>query len=263
MFGALKALAPFPAAAAEVLTDLYRGEAIITGQDNLEERQRGFRESLTEVLIKVSGDARLGRDPRLDDVLAEARRYVVGFSYEDRLAKKKLMDEQGTRERSFLLRVDFDPAQVDDLLGPLGSKPWRGERPRVVVLLNIQDTIGRYVLATDSQRGYGQREALLSVSRRRGLPVVLPGQTPGEAQAALVASAGAVDPAVDARLACELQADAMLQGEMVLTQDGYWNTDWQLHDHGSKRQWRIEQTTFDRAIAAGIEGSAATLAGVE
>ena len=49
VLGALIALRAITASAAEVLPDLYRGEAIITGQDNLEERQRGFRESLTDV----------------------------------------------------------------------------------------------------------------------------------------------------------------------------------------------------------------------
>ena len=262
VFGALVAFRPLPAGAAEVLADLYRGEAIITGQDNLEERQRGFRESLTEVLIKVSGNARLPGNPRLADVLAEAQRYVVGFSYEDRLAKKKLMDEQGTRERSFLLRVDFDPAKVDDLLGQLGARPWRGERPRVLVLLRIWDTIGRYLLTTDSRRGYGPREVLLSVSRRRGLPIVLPGGL-ADAEANAAVEAGAEDGAAVARLASDLGADAVLRGEMVLTPDGYWDTEWMLQDQHIDRPWRIEHTTFDRAIAAAIEDSAAALAGLE
>ena len=97
-------------------------------------------------MIKVSGDARLAQHPGLPAILSEAQSYVVGFTYEDRLAKKKLMDEQGTRERSFLLRVDFDPTKLDDLLVQLGAKPWSGERPRVLVLMSIQDTVGRYLL---------------------------------------------------------------------------------------------------------------------
>jgi hypothetical protein len=70
-------------------------------QENLEERQRGFRQALEEAIVKVTGASRLAEDPRLASALADAGGYVAGFEYEDRLAKKKLMDEQGTRERTF------------------------------------------------------------------------------------------------------------------------------------------------------------------
>ena len=138
---------------------------------------------------------------------AEAQRYVVGFNYEDRLAKKKLMDEQGTRERSFLLRVDFDPAKVDDLLGRLGARPWRGERPRVLVLLSIQDTIGRYLLTTrQSPRLRPAGGAVV------GLPTARPPDRPAGGLADAEANA-AVDPVEDAEDATEPAAVARLASD--------------------------------------------------
>lgn len=126
---------------ADVVPDLYRGEAIVTGKDNLEERQRGFREALAEAVVKISGDPRLASDARLVPALAEPQRFVASFEYEDRLAKKKLMDEQGTRERSYFLRVDFDPAAVDGLLTDLNARPWPASRPRLLVLLVVRDSM--------------------------------------------------------------------------------------------------------------------------
>ena len=248
---------------ADVVPDLYRGEAIVTGQENLEERERGFQEALAEAVVKVSGDARLPGDPRLALALQEAGRLVDRFEYEDRLAKKKLMDEQGTRERSYFLRVDFNPAAVNRLLAELGAQPWPADRPRLLVLLVVRDSVGRYLLTEEGPRGWGQREALAAIGRRRGIPVVLPrsdvvaeaeagrgeGQAPGGGETRLLKDA--------------YGASASLHGAMTMQDDGLWNTGWALQSAEAQGSWRCDSTTFDRAIASGVEGAALRLAGLQ
>jgi hypothetical protein len=248
-------------ARADVMRDLYSGEAIVTGEQNLEERQRGFREALVEALIKVTGDARLASDPRLRKALTEPERWVAGFEYEDRLAKKKLMDEQGTRERSYILRVHFDRPAVDRLLTDLGARPWPAGRPRLLVLLMVRDSVGSYLLAEDGARGWGQREALSAIARRRGVPVVLPQL---DAASGVLATTGSQMPEDGAvrRLAEEYAAGAVLQGRMIMRADGQWDTGWTLYDGEARACWRSDSTTFDRAIAAGIGESTLRMAGL-
>lgn len=248
---------------ADVVPDLYRGEAIVTGKDNLEERQRGFSEAFAEAVVKVSGDARLASDPRLLPALAEPQRFVLSFEYEDRLAKKKLMDEQGTRERSYIFRVDFDPPAVDGLLTVLNARPWPADRPRLLVLLVVRDSVGTYLLSTDSVRGWGQREALATISRRRGVPAVLPRTDLLEQGIVGLADAEQLNAGIVAQVAASYAAPAVLQGRMILGEDGLWDTSWTFQDGKEVRgAWRSDGTTFDRAIAAGIEGSALRLAGL-
>jgi hypothetical protein len=254
-------LAWCPPAAAETVAGLYRGEAIVTGQENLEERRRGFREALQEVIVKVTGHSRLAEDRRLASALADAGDYVAAFEYEDRLAKKKLMDEQGTRERSWFLRVDFDPTKVDRLVAELGARPWGADRPRVLVLLGIRDTLGPYVLSSEGERGYGQRQALLSIAGRRGVPVVLP--RTGADEALVDTESVAADTEAIARRKVAYRADVVLLGTMTITPEGVWDTEWALLPGHEQHRWRIDGTTFDRAIADGIEGSARILAGAE
>lgn len=254
-------------ARAAVVADLYRGEAIVTGQENLEERQRGFREALAEAVVKVSGDARLAGDPRLAPALAEAGRFVARFTYEDRLAKKKLMDEQGTRERSYILRVEFDPVAVDALLVGLGARPWTADRPRLLVLLVVEDSVGVYLLGEDSARGWGQREALNDIARRRGLPVVLPRIADEDRSAGLAGRAAGegADAGTTARAAALYDVAAVLRGSMRMRPDGLWDTRWTLAMPGggeSSQTDATEGTTFDRAIAAGLAGAARQLAGI-
>lgn len=256
-------LAWCPPAAAEMVEGLYRGEAIVTGQENLEERRRGFREALQEAIVKVTGNSRLAEDRRLASALADAGGYVAAFEYEDRLAKKKLMDEQGTRERSWFLRVDFDPTKVDRLVAELGAQPWGVDRPRMLVLLGIRDTLGAYTLGSDGKRGYGQREALLSIAGRRGVPVVLPRTGSDEALVAQNAEFVGADTETVARRKVAYRADTVLLGTMTITPEGVWDTQWTLLPGSEQHRWRIDGTTFDRAIADGIEGSARILAGAE
>ena len=246
---------------ADVIAHLYRGEAIVTGQENLEERQRGFREALAQALVKVSGDARLATAPRLDAALAQAQRYVAQFDYEDRLAKKKLMDEQGTRERSYILRVDFEPAAIDALLQDLGAKPWAADRPRLLVLLVIEDSVGSYLLGTDSARGWGQREALGDIARRSGVPAVLPATQADDPSAVTGEAVEAADVAGLARIAGLYGAAAVLRGTMRMRSDGLWDTRWLLAIPAGGRPWQDEATTFDRAIGSGLAGAARQLAG--
>lgn len=119
-FLALAAVAP---ARAEMVSDLMRGEAIVTGRDNPEERARGIWIALTQVLIKTCGDDRIAAHPQLPNLLAEAEAHVVGLEYEDRKAGIPIADEQGTRDRSFHLRVEFRPEGVYALLDRLGQAP--------------------------------------------------------------------------------------------------------------------------------------------
>ena len=108
------------AAPANAADSLYTGLAYVAGQME-ETRLPGFGRALEEVLIKVSGDARLGADPRVAALTGDAATYVETFSYRDRMADIPVHDEQGTRERPFALTVTFSTGKIDALLAMLGS----------------------------------------------------------------------------------------------------------------------------------------------
>lgn len=259
----LLALLASSSARAEVVANLYRGEAIVTGQDNLPERERGIREALIGALVKASGDAAVASDPRLPALLAHASDAVQALDYEDRLAKKKLMDEQGTRERSFLLRVDFRPEDVDRMLAQLGLRPWPADRPKLLVLLSIHDLVGTYVLASDSARGSGQREALADSARRLGVPVVLPSEEMlSESGATASAPQGDVagGPAdATEQLRLTTSADGVLTGVMVITPEGVWGTQWRLATGNRERSLTVPASSFDRSMREALSFAAAQL----
>jgi len=248
------------AARADVVPDLYRGEAIVTGRDNLDERARGTRLALTQVLVKVSGDDRVGDHPWLPSILANAGTYVAGYAYEDRKKGIQISDEQGTRDRSYHLRVDFDPVGMHGILARLGLAPWHEDRPRLLVVLAVTDHVGPYVVGTESERGQGHRETLFLQAGRRGLPLVIPKMDSVETLALRHREVVETSGMALGALATSYGADAVLAGVMEITGDGYWYTRWTLMADGMPERWSVPNATFDRAIALGLGESARILA---
>lgn len=195
---------------------LYQASTIVTGRDNLPERARGTREAFLAVLAKVAADPEVAQQAKGED----PEGFVLERRYTDRKEGVQISDEQGTRDRSFILEVRFDPARVDALLRSLGREPWKGERPPLLVSLRVTDSVATYDVTQDSERGWGQREAILATGVKAGIPVRLP---PGH-------------------------AERVLTGDMRMTPKGYWRTEWRLGDE----RWTVGPATFDRAIENGI-----------
>ena len=131
--------------------DLYRAQTIVTGQGEAN-RILGFASCLEDVLIKLSGMLRLAGDPRLEPYKADAAKLVRDFSYRDEKGGKPKNDEQGTRDRSFVLTAEFDEAAINGILAKLGVKPWLSRRPVLGVFVEMQPGARRYVVAGDFER---------------------------------------------------------------------------------------------------------------
>jgi hypothetical protein len=225
--------------------ELYEAQAIVTGQGEAE-RARGFALCLDEVLVKVSGDPRLRDDRRMASLEAQAGRLVAGFHYHDRMSGIPVHDEQGTRERPFDLFASFDHGAVDAALRSLGRMPWLEQRPRVVVLLGVKDAQTSYVLASDGERGLGQRQALAAAAEKRALPVLLP------STAALAANGLTYDHLEAA--APDMGGDAVLAGHLVWTEAALgWTAEWRFPWQGRERRWNITGVSFDDAFRDAVD----------
>jgi uncharacterized protein len=248
-------------AAAAAGDDLYQAQTVVTGQGE-ESRGVGFADCLQQVLVKVSGDPRLGGDPRVAALARQAATLVAAFDYRDRMAGIPVHDEQGTRDRPYDLTVSFEPAKVDAALRSLGREPWRGPRPRVAVLLGVRLGTATYVLASDGARGRDQRDALAAAAGWFGLPLALPDE-------AAVAAAGSsfqglsaeAPPSLDAAVRA-LGADLALVGTLDWSEQALgWIASWRLDADGESFQWQISGVGFDDAFRNAMAGTAQILSG--
>lgn len=244
IFVAWCGLAAFPAVAE--MPDLYTATVIVTGRDNLVERHRGIVEALPKVLTQLTVDPAVAA--RASGYLDRADSLVDGFDYVDRKEGIQISDEQGTRERSFELAVHFSLDGINKVLAELGVVPWTGPRPDIGVALVINDGNGPYLLTRTSEKGYGQRLALVDDAETLAIGVKLPDSEAGIGPDAVAAVA-------------KLNTPVHLIGHMTATPDGYWDTDWRLTGDGIGTAFTYAHATFDVAIGGALLQSARALAG--
>jgi len=231
---AVFALFAFPAWGEPVTPmQLYRAETIVTGVFE-PERTRGIREALRAVVVKVTGNQQLRRDPRVDRLAARARRLVASFEYEDRMKGIPIHDEQGTRDRPHFLRVRFKAAAVDDWLAKNGLRKWPRPRALVYVHLTVKTARGTFLVRRTGANGYAQRAVIQETSVRRGIPVRLPAGKSGN----------------NGRKA---PIQPRLVGTLTITDAGFWNIDWVFSNDGKAARFGLKSVTFDRAIRFGFD----------
>jgi hypothetical protein len=241
--------------------ELYRAQAIVTGTGEAN-RIIGFAACLEDVLVKVSGQLRLAGDKRLRPYKAEAAKLVRDFSYRDEKGGKPKNDEQGTRDRSFVLTAAFDETAVNGILGKLGVKPWLSHRPVLGVFVEMQNGARRYVIAADSKETELPRAALLAAGAKRGMPIVLPDTAGLAGIGAGDQAIAAIAPAKLVEVAAARGAEAVLVARLVWDDKKLrWTADWHIEWQGRSQRRQLSAVTFDEAFRQGIGAAAQILAG--
>lgn len=249
-----------PASAAEP-DDLYRGRTLVTGIRD-ETRIPALPTCLLDALAKVSGDARLLRDPRAQKIANTATGLATEFSFRDRLAGRQIHDEQGTRDRPYYLTVTFDPQMVDAALKTLDRKPWTAARPQLALFLAVTNDTTVYMLASDGAFGRDQRESLAAASWQIGMPVRLPSEADLAKEGITASSLSSIQPAKLGSVAKSMGVDLVLTGSLVWNKGTLgWAAEWQLYDSKEPHGWKIRDVNFDDAFRNALRGSAQILSG--
>ena len=247
-------------AAADVkMLGLYQSRPIVTGTGE-ENRKLGFALALEEVLVKVSGDARLIGDPRLKAI--DAGSLVADFKYRDRMEGIPIHDEQGSHDRPHDLTVTFDEAKIDATLRSLGDEPWRAERPTLVVFLGVTFGERTFVLASDGERGIDMRESLDNATFRVNIPAKVPDQATLDAAGLDVTNLKSADLSKLGAIAEKVGGRAIV-GNLEFSDKAHgWLTTWRMiGDDGKPYEWHQQGVSFDEAFRNAVRGAAEVLSG--
>jgi hypothetical protein len=236
--------------------DLYQAKVLVTGQ-RPETRLPALERGMADVLVKLSGDPDIVRDPAAG-LIGKAEAYVDSFRYRDLMEGIPVHDEQGTRDRPYELTIDFDPRKIDGVLRELKREPWTGTRPRLAVLLAVEFDEVTYLLAANGDRGRDQRESLAAAAWKYGLPIVLPTV---QALAASGLTVGNLESADDDKVKSISKAaggDAEIVGRLTWSREALgWIAEWRL---GPDR-WQIRGVNFDEAFRNAMSGALRSLSG--
>lgn len=150
--------------------------------DGEAERSRAFREALSAVIVKVSGDPRWLENPSIERAISEAQNYVEATSYISETIQLPLEDstlDADANEPQFytaeqrIISVNFAAALIDDLLADANIPVWNSNRPSVLVWMVLQSSAGdRSFLTPDSNPEIV--EAMQDFAAARGLPIIFP-----------------------------------------------------------------------------------------
>jgi hypothetical protein len=241
--------------------DLYAGRTMITGQRD-ETRIPGFKSALLDVVKKVSGDQTLTAEQIETIVHGNIKLFVKDFTDRDRMENIPIHDEQGTRDRPFELLINFVPARVNAMLRSLGRKPWTERRPKVLVLVNVQNAMSSYILTADEddETGAQQREAFKAAAWQTGIPLILPLPALLKSGNIDTASLNQSSPSQLTDLARMAQADVVITGNLVWVGGSTgWKANWILLDDKTEHRWQIEGINFDGAFRNALRGAAQIL----
>jgi hypothetical protein len=232
---------------ADATSDLYKATVIVTGYD-MRQRPKGFAQSLREVLVKVSGEPRLNKDPRVAELAAHADQLVAKFDYVDQMAGIKVHDDQGTYDRSYNLTVVFDPAKVDAALADLGERPWLGQRPVIVPAIAVQRVTKSYLLSAENPAGADQAGSFATVAREFNMTV----RVPTEAE---LADWGVAMGSFPSPKAASTDDRAIVAGTLEFKEDlPGWVGSWRLRWHDKDYAWSISGVNFDEAFRDIVRG---------
>jgi len=231
--------------------DPYQAFDIVAGYDVAATRQKGFAHCLPEVLVRVSGEPRLERDPRVAALAAHADALVASWDYSDFLVRMgPVHDDQGTGpERPYDLVVRFDHGKTDAALRELGLPPWTGARPTVVPVLAVKGFTGTYLLSAEVPAGAAQRGSLANAATQYGMPL----RVPAEAE---LAQWGVTPGGFPSPRAASDDGRAIVAGTLVFdeTVPG-WVGSWRMRWHGADYAWSISGVNYDEAFRSLLRGA--------
>lgn len=235
--------------------DLYIAGVPVTRQDP-DERSAAIMTALTQVLIKITGEARLEERPEVRELLRSASGFVQQFRYEKKTQASPLPNQPPIE--ALYLRVQFDPVTVNEALRKRGLPVWGDLRPSTLIWLAVEQGSQRYLVSADSDPEVVTiiREA----SGRRGIPVLLP-LLDLEDQAALsIADVWGNFRASVLRASQRYQPDAILVGRVYRQGNGLWEAAWAFYHDGNTSSWISAGAFSSQVLFQGLDGAADLLA---
>jgi uncharacterized protein len=218
-----------------VAPELHQGRAFVTGTRD-DTRIPGFGRALVDTIRKLTGDFTITDAQVAGAMTGPVQDYVASYAETDRMARMPIHDEQGTRDRPFLLEVSFKPAMVDALAARLGKAPWTDDRGATLVLLTVDADAAHYLVTEDGDRGDDKRQSLQAAAWLAGLPIILPRK----------------DQLGDAD---KISADRILKGRIAWARElNGWRADWSMETADGPNAWRIGGVNFDEAFRHGRRG---------
>ena len=252
------------------ISGLYDAQVEVVDRDS--QTFRGAtQDALAEVIVRVSGNSHAIESPDIVTALSKPDRYLLQFGYEKLLPKdlvtvpvmmKPLVDltagVEAPKPPELLLKLQFDPKAINQLLRRAGLPIWASNRPEVLLWLGAELDGQRQLVSPSSSIELS--DLLLKESLRRGLPLSMPIY---DLQDQAVVSIGDIWGMFTDRLieaSSRYPSTGVLMAKVYQNNDDVWIGSWTLNVDGQSEWFDSEGDTADDAIAQAVDWAADQMA---
>ena len=237
------------------------------------------QDALAEVIVRVSGNTHAIESPDVMTALSKPDKYLLQFGYEKLLPENQtesigmvqplpglvpdvergaIFDEPNTVAPELLLKLQFDPKAINQLLRRAGLPIWASNRPEILLWLGAELEGQRQLVSPTSS--FELSGLLIKESQRRGLPLSMPIY---DLQDQAVVSIGDIWGMFTDRLieaSSRYPATGVLMAKVYQNNDGLWVGSWTLNVDGQNEWFDSEGDTASDAIAQAVDWAADQMA---
>lgn len=231
-------------------SSLYSAKTPVASQ-SVTDRNLALSAALNQVLIKLSGDLTVRDNAELQAAVANASSYVVQYRYLQN-------NNRAEGEPALLLKADFEPKRMEELLKQHGFSVWPANRPDVLVWV-VEDTLeaGRQVV---TDRDHPLLQGVLARASERGVPTLLPLWDLDDQFMLPVDELWSLNENAVLAASARYDVSTVLVGRYSQTSSGTWYGAWQFLHQGEAQYYEYSTQFVDELAAAAIDPLVKTLA---
>lgn len=226
----------FPVSAFAVkMTNLYHADLPVSSQSD-DERAQAVRQGFAQLLIKLTGNPDIEKNPDIKDAMKRADYFVQEYSY----------SSPTTNSATYFIHITFEPSDVDRLLHKSGLAYWGEKRPLILVWLAVTDTKNVTEIIGNETPG-DVLDTMKVESNKLGLPLIFPLMDVIDMSQVSVDEVTSMSLPVLKQAGKRYAPNAYLIGKIEPSNDGY-QSEWQLILDNDEWTWTITDKSMDSVI---------------
>jgi hypothetical protein len=230
------------------LVSLYQAEVPVISQTS-DMKEQAVRDGFLQILIKISGDTQIDRNPVIKAGLRKADYYVQDYSY----------SAESTSDSQYLLQIRYEPQDINRLLQQAGVPVWGEIRPLVLVWLVVEDNQNQADIIGSESPSDIFSEAR-SEAKKFGLPLIFPMMDVDEINEVSASDVKEMSLSILKEASKRYAPDALLIGEVDVSNHGV-QSKWKLVKNNTQWNWKLEGKSTLEVISLIMNQVSNTLAG--
>lgn len=228
---------PTTAAFAVKVASLYQTEIPVVSQSE-DAKEQAVRDGFLQVLIKLSGDGQIDKNAVIRSSLNRADYYVKDYDY----------SSETPDSSQYILRIGYEPTDVNRLLKTAKVSFWGERRPLILVwLVTANKQHGPDIVSDTSKDNVAA--SMKKAGKMYALPLIFPVMDMDEMNSITPNDVADISLDVINEATKRYSPDAVLIGEITENEQNA-QSSWQLMIHDIQFNWKIDDKSTDAVVSS-------------